>query len=641
MNPHKVTVDLIFTMHSRHLVPIFQRQYVWGEQDQWAPLWQDVILKAQELLTVPLPGRQPRKHFMGAVVLRGIPPTGLGYQAYEVIDGQQRLTTLQLLLIALRDYSRERELTPITNLLTGMTQNPPYVGAEYEQWKVIPTTRDRQDFQDVLEAGSPDELLRRRPPVRRKYFREPDPPPRILGAYYFFFAAIRRFTETNQDFDDESLLVDETIIARRVEALVRAITQQLEIVRIDLDQDDDPQIIFETLNARGVRLLPSDLVRNYIFLEATRQYGAQARIQELYNTYWRSYDETKSASFWKEPVRQGRLINPRFELFLFHFLTSQLSRLDEDIQLTHLYRAFGDWWHEGPAGGRDVEQALQIIQRYSVFYQRLFAADNQERIAVFGRRMKTMDVSTVYPLLLFLFVEREQDTANEVEGILDDLESYLVRRMVCGLTTKSYNRIFLKMLTDLRRGGIVNRAEVQQHLLSLTGPTAEWPTDEQFHERWLTSKVYENLRQARVVMILEALEWSEYGPLQERDRPPSGTAYSIEHILPQKPEEVDWPLPVSPDDEEIQQNVLLTREILKHTFGNLTLVTTPMNSKLSNGPFAAKEDALTNESTLMLNRYFSRHDITTWDEARIRERGERLFNRARTIWSRPNLEASA
>lgn len=573
---------------------------------------------------------------MGAVVLRGIPPAGLEYQAHEVIDGQQRLTTLQVLLIALRDYSRERNLTHIANHLLNMTANPPLSGGEYEQWKVVPTTRDRSDYQDLWEAGSPEELRRRRPPVKRKYAKRADPPPRLLGAYYFFSDAIRRFAETNADFEDMSVLIDDMVIDQRVKALIQAVTQQLEIVRIDLDQEDDPQVIFETLNARGVRLLPGDLVRNYVFLEATRQYGGQDKIQQLYSDYWRTYDETASAAFWKEYVRQGRLIHPRFELFLFHFLTSQIERADEDIQLSHIYRAFGEWWAAGPSGARDVETALKIIQRYSLFYQRLFAADDADPVAIFGRRMRIMDVSTVYPLLLFLFVECEQETVGEIQGIVDDLESYLVRRMVCGLTAKNYNRIFVRLLTDLRHGGIISREAVQEQLLSLTGPTGEWPTDEQFRERWLTSKVYENLRQGRVAMVLEALEWAQYGPKQEHGRPPSSTKYSIEHILPQSPTEADWPLavPVNADDQS-RQNALLMRETLKHTFGNLTLVTMPMNASLSNGPFDTKRRELINKSTLMLNRYFTQHNVPVWDEAYIRERGERLFELARIIWSRP------
>lgn len=389
--------------------------------------------------------------------------------------------------------------------------------------------------------------------------------------------------------------------------------------------------------ARGVKLWPSDLVRNYVFLEATRHHGSQAKVKDLYDTYWRHYDETATAAFWKEHVRQGRMVNPRFELFLFHFLTSKLKRPEDDIQLQHLYRSFCEWWDASEGvQPRDVEQVLQEIQFYSAFYYRLFEHRDDDRLATFGRRLRIMDVSTIYPLVLFLFVEREQETAAEMDGILTDLESYLVRRLICGLTTKSYNRIFVKLLTDLRKAGSLSRDVIQQHLLTLTGPTAEWPSNDLLRECWLTSPVYQNLRQSRIVMILEALEWQQYGSKQEHQRPPSTTLYTIEHILPQNPSEEDWPLPLPADvDEETRHAIIMTRETLKHTIGNLTLVTSSMNSGLGNHVFAQKRHAFDTQSTLMLSKYFIKHGIDTWGEGQIRERGERLLTEAITIWPRP------
>lgn len=635
MNPHKITISALFTMQSRHLIPIFQRQYVWDERDQWAPLWDDITAKARELLTPHAGMFQPRKHFMGAVVLRAIPPSGLEFQAFEVIDGQQRLTTMQVLLIALRDYSRQRELGPSLAMLTGMTQNPYLSGKEHEQLKVVPTTRDRADFQDVFEAGSPEDLRKRRPVIKQKYARRDEPPPRLLGAYYFFFNAIAQFAEASDSEDEEASLPDQREIAGRVEALVRAITQQLELVRIDLDQEDDPQVIFETLNARGVKLWPGDLVRNYVFLEATRRYGSQQHVIDLYERYWKQYDETASAAFWKEPVRQGRLVNPRFELFLFHFLTSQLQKLEADIQLAHLYRAFGEWWTaRGITQPGDIDMALAEVQRYSELYRRIFASNDADRLAVFGRRMRVLDNSTVYPLILFLCVERGHETEAELDGILADIESYVVRRVICGLTTKGYNRIFLKMIIDLRKGPPITHQIVRQYLSNLVGVTAEWPNDHQLHERWLTTPVYQTLRQGRVAMVLEALEWAHYTSKQEHPHPPSSTIYSVEHIMPQSTTEQDWPLTLPENvDDSTRQAIVTTRDVLKHTFGNLTLVTGPMNSTLSNRAFAVKQQDLNGHSILMLNKYFAH--CTTWDETAIRARGAHLFALAQQIWPAP------
>ncbi|KPV48879.1 hypothetical protein SE17_35695 [Kouleothrix aurantiaca] len=137
-------------------------------------------------------------------------------------------------------------------------------------------------------------------------------------------------------------------------------------------------------------------------------------------------------------------------------------------------------------------------------------------------------------------------------------------------------------------------------------------------------------------MVLEAIEWAQYTNKQEHQRPSSATAYSIEHIMPQSTNETDWPLHVpSGADDALRITVATARETLKHTFGNLTLVTQPLNLALSNGRFSAKRTAIENNSLLMLNKYFQRNTIQDWDEVAIRERGERLFEEAIKIWPRP------
>ena len=642
MIPNKVTIPQLFMVQCRHLVPIFQRPYVWSQRDQWEPLWEDIARKANEALAANNLQAQPRRHFMGAVVVKSLPAYGLEYPSTEVIDGQQRLTTMQVLLIALRDSTRLVKYDRVGQMLQGLTENPPLSGAQHERYKVVPTTTDRVYFESVWAAGSPDGLMQRHPPTRQKYARYDDPPPRLIGAYLYFYNAIQRFAEDTTLETEVSPVATESdnLIHRRLEALMIAITQGLELVRIDLEQDDDPQVIFETLNARGEKLLPSDLARNFIFLEATRQYGNQAKVSDLYQTYWHPYDSPEGAKFWKEKVSQGRLTHPRFELFMFHFVTSFITKPEDDIQLAHLFRAFRDWW--GDRGStpkvRQVESELQRIQRYAEMFRRLHATTDTNRLEVFARRLRIMDTSTVYPLLLFLFVERAAETEIERDGILSDLESYLVRRMVCGLTPKGYNRIFVKLLTDLRKSGPVTRTAIQSHLLGLTGDTAKWPTDDEFKATWLSRPVYAELRQQRIVMILEAIEWQYYGSKQEH-KPFDASLYSIEHILPQNPQAQDWPLPIAANtDETTRVAAQVWRDQLKHTFGNLTLVTGPLNSLLSNGPYSEKLEQL-QESVLRLNRYYERHHIDEWTEERIIERSARLFEEAVKIWPRPDAAA--
>ena len=287
MNANAFPLLSIFEPKLRLEVPLFQRQYVWNREQQWEPLWEDISRK----FTEHLDGRLDAPvHFLGAMVLdqKFAPITHVARR--QVIDGQQRLTTLQLFLAAFRDFCSEHECDDLAEetrkytLNTGMMVNP-----EVDRFKVWPTALDRAQFSDVLTSGSREEVERRHPIVRRKYARHDDPRPRMVEAYLYFYDGISAFF-----LDDEhhSMEEPEASLATRLEACFTALISSLQVVVIDLDDKDDPQVIFETLNARGEPLLPADLLRNYIFLRAGRLGQNQ---EELYARYWTGFDD----DFWR------------------------------------------------------------------------------------------------------------------------------------------------------------------------------------------------------------------------------------------------------------------------------------------------------------------------------------------------------
>lgn len=632
MKPTTITIYELFQMERRHLVPLFQRPYVWTRERQWEPLWRDIAQKADDLVAnARKRNYQPRQHFLGAVVLSQIPTYGLEVAATEIIDGQQRLTTLQVILITLRDYAKIGEYTDFDEQLRLATRNSsaPASAAAHQQFKVWPTSTDRAIFTDVWNAGSPDALALKYPLVKRKYTKMYELRHPLVEAYMYFFSAIRSYVETPSDDNDLPRTTEPVERQQRLEKLMVALTRHLELVKIDLEEKDDPQVIFETLNARGEPLLPSDLTRNFVFLEATRQ--DEYDVERLYTAYWHPYDTTDASGsgFWKTIVRQGRLQRPRMDLFLFHYLA---YRTESEIVISHLFKAFQSWWLQED---RSVEVELRELQRYSEVFKQLYSRDDASRLDVFGRRLRIMDTSTLYPLLLFLLVEKVQEIGDERDGILTDLESYLVRRMVCGFTSKNYNRIFLSMLRSLRKAPRIDRAAVQAQLMSSESDTARWPSDSEFRTAWLSRPAYSVLTAQRIVMVLEALEWQGYGSKQEHGPFPSTTPYSIEHLLPQNPSPANWPLGLVDETDSVEREAALhRREQLKHTFGNLTLVTQSLNSLLGNDSFDEKRKELI-LSVLRLNRYFEHHSIHDWNEARIIERGQRLFSTAVIVWPHP------
>lgn len=632
MKPTTLTIFELFERERRYIVPLFQRPYVWSQDRQWEPLWEDIVTKADEILEQSDNDyRQLRNHFLGAVVLNQIKTFGRQVSAAEVIDGQQRLTTLQVLLVALRDFIRATGQDSLNSTLGKLTNNNGRLDQKYEQYKVWPTTTDRGVFEAVFEAGSPDALIAKFPQERIKYTRRYTPRPRLVDAYLYFYQAISAYTASTDDNEtDNEDAAASTISIDRLEALIEALTRYLELVVIELEERDDPQIIFETLNARGEPLLPSDLIRNFVFLEATRR-GDD--VDRLYNTYWHSFDESGNGSgnTWKTIERQGRLTRPRIDLFFFHYLIYQT---DNDLLITHVFQEFRDWWNRLQP---KVEDELKKLKLHANVFQSLFEADSASRRGVFAKRLRILDTSTMYPLLLFLLGEKKDDLPEaERDQIITYLESYVVRRMICGLTTKNYNRVFLTLLRDLRKADHVSSSEVARLLLNLQGDTVRWPTDEEFRQCWLTNPVYQTLTTRRVAMVLEALDLQLHTSKQEQLH--ITAPLSVEHVMPQTPSDDDWPLPIADEaDEQTRLDALARRTQLTQTFGNLTLLTQALNSSISNGPFVNKQPEITKQSLLRLNAYFQQFSNGgQWTEEAIIQRGEELFKLAQVIWLRPS-----
>lgn len=258
MKPSRQTIFELFDRQRRYVVPLFQRPYVWREEQEWLPLWEDLLEKASAILRRDA----CHPHFLGAVVLHQIPVFGKHIDAAEVIDGQQRLTTFQVLLAALRNIAKEMGAQRVFGALVDLTKNRHIADGDedaIEQFKVWPTNADRPTFESVMTFGSPDDLKRRHPQTYRG--RKLQPRPRLVEAYLFFHAAIKGFIGNS---DDQIALPNDPL--ERLDAMFEAFRRYLHVVVIELEDEDDPQVIFETLNARGVPLLPSDLVRNYVFL---------------------------------------------------------------------------------------------------------------------------------------------------------------------------------------------------------------------------------------------------------------------------------------------------------------------------------------------------------------------------------------
>jgi hypothetical protein len=632
MKANAVSFLSIFETKLRLEVPLFQRQYVWSREQQWEPLWEDISRKFEQSLEKQ---EDAPPHFLGAMVLDQKQTPTTHVEKRQVIDGQQRLITLQIFLSAFRDFCTDQKCDELATecgnfiLNKGMMADP-----TVEKFKVWPTRLDRDQFADVVTLGSLTAVTQKHPRVYRKYARKPEPRPRMVEAYLYFYDQIFNFF-IGSEIDKP--LADDQPLASRIDRCFQTLKNALKVAVIDLDSEDDAQVIFETLNARGEPLLPADLLRNFIFLRAGRQGEPQ---QELYDQYWQKFDD----DFWRHEISQGRLFRPRSDLFMQHFLA---SRRMTDIPIKHLFVEYKFWINKNHPF-KSVREELVALADQRDDFRRLLEPKSDDSLYQLSSFLISFDISTVYPLLLFLLNAKVSESEWNTISVM--LESYLLRRAVCNLTTKGYNRIFIGLgrflqeidkSTDLEKKGSVVE-NINKYLSGLTGDSAEWPKDEKFFEAWQSNPTYQTLDSSKLVHILRRLSNSYLTSKTESisiDSP-----LTIEHVLPQDWLE-NWLLQdgskgmtfegaLASEEGNSVAEATVRRYSMLQTLGNLTILTQPLNSAVSNSAWKDKKPQLLQSSLLPINQQLVSYE--KWDEETIERRGKELFARALLIWPAPS-----
>jgi hypothetical protein len=644
MKAGPIEIGRLLQSRARFCVPIYQRHYVWTRAKQWEPFWNDIRTKAIERLT----GRDRRfSHFMGAVVLEARGGFSAGrVPSFQVVDGQQRLTTFEVFLAAARDYAAVGKLESTAEKISGYLLNDkPHLmeEAEVEIYKVWPTQYDRELFIDILTLGR-KELRKKHGQyyyATRDQIYDYSTVPRLLSAYGYFYERIRHSVETD-DLDDEFTEAPELGAGAdaagsdglprevKLDAIWQALVEEFKLVEIVLEEGDDAQVIFETLNERGEPLLAADLVRNNIFQRAD---ALHEKPEELFKRYWTPFE----APFWSIEEKQGRYKKPRIEFFLSNFIAGQISG---EVNLSKLFSEYKAFIKKKKYA--TVAAELREVGSYGTIYRELVERSGNSALAKFSRRLLPWDVTTVFPLVMRLWAVPELSSEQKA-ACLELLLAYLVRRAVCGLTTKNYNKFFLSVIAHLDEEGWGDAALIT-FLLSQKTDTGRFPRDEEFEQRWLASPAYTTLQPARARAVLEEIETAKRTTYHETTS--LAPNLSVEHILPREWQKT-WPLEdgslptgqqvfdalfVSTEDDSPLGRIVKRNRLLQ-SFGNLTLLTRPLNSSVSNGPYPQKRAAIGEHSLLVLNREVCKY--ATWDEEKILTRGKSLFSVAKTIWPLP------
>ncbi|GAA8683619.1 DUF262 and DUF1524 domain-containing protein [Helicobacter pylori] len=532
---------------NQFVIPIYQRLYSW-KKEQCEQLWDDII---------KIGGNDKMNgHFIGSIlyVLDG----NTHSSPLLIIDGQQRLTTITLLLIALRNHSSDEVKRK-----------------EIESYLINSNKDGDKKFRLILSESDKDTLLFLIDKDRRK---PSEPSLKIVENFKLFEKWIRKNTD-------------------KLETIFKGL-EKLMIVWIALKKEkDDPQLIFESTNSKGIELTQADLIRNYIIMETEVE-----KQEDFYNQYWRAMEEE---------FKQNETL---FNRFVRHYLTIKTREIPN---INKVYEAFKDYQQKEGIG---IETLLQDLQKYcGYFCQIAFKKEADKDLNKALSFLVDLEMDVVYPLLLELYSDYKDGVLSKQDfiPIIYLTESYLCRRAVCGLGTNSLNKVFPSFTKKIDKKQYLK--SVEEHFGSLTG-NQKFPNNDEFKKLFITIDFYHFKKTKYFLERLENFDTKEPVDTQE---------CTIEHIMPQILTE-EW-------KRDLGENFKAIHEKYLHTIGNLTL--TGYNEKYSNNSFQEKRNMEKgfNQSPLRLNQ--SLKDLEPFGEKKIEKRANDLADWALKIWTYPKLDA--
>lgn len=534
------------SQEKQFVIPIYQRVYSW-EKEQCKQLWDDIIKIGGD--------DKMDGHFIGSIlyVLDGITHSD---NTLLIIDGQQRLTTITLLLTALRDHWSDKR-------------------KEIEDHYLINSDKDGdKKFRLILSESDKDTLL------------------------YLIDKDKRKPSELSSKIMENFKLFEEWVSnTNKLETIFKGL-EKLMIVEIALEKGkDDPQLIFESMNSKGMELTQTDLIRNYIVMETEIE-----KKEGFYNKYWRAMEEEfKQNKKW-------------FDRFVRHYLTIKTREIPN---INKVYVALKDYRQKERIG---IEDLLKDLQKYCGYFCRIvFKKEVDKDLNKALGFLVGLEMDVVYPLLLELYSDYGDGVLSKADfiPIIALIESYICRRAVCGLGTDSLNKVFPSFTKHIQKDEYFE--SLKAHFGSLT-EKQRFPNNDEFKDCFITIDFYNVKRNKYFFERLENFDRKERVYTHE---------YTIEHIMPKKLTE-EWERDLGENFKEIHDKYL-------HTIGNLTL--TGYNPEYSNKSFKEKQgmEKGFKDSPLRLNQGL--RDLKSFGEEEIKKRANDLADLALKIWTYPNLNA--
>lgn len=564
----ETTLNKLLNTSRQFIVPIFQRNYSW-QKSQYEQLWFD-ILRASKF-------KEKQNHFIGSIVYIDMGTPAGRPQQLLLIDGQQRLTTISILLCAIKDYVQKFNLeTKLINLAKIKNQflyNSDEI--DEDRYKLLLNVQDKETYIKLID---------------NTIFTVNKPATNIIKCYEFFYERIEDFIKQYGQIDE-----------------IYAGIFKLSLVSISLDKDsDNPQMIFESMNSTGKDLSQTDLLRNYLLMDLTPE--KQTR---LYKTYWKSMEELFGEDIYKNDVN-------KFDYFIRDFLTLK-SDTGYICKINNVYENFKRYYLDNNCEKFVVLKDLFTYAKYYACIDLLQEKDDE--LKLYWQEFKKLDSHVVYPFLLKLYDDYSCQILikEDFKKILQVVISYLWRRAICEIPTNSLSKTFATLYQAVDKDDYVNSI-IKAFVFKSS--YKRFSSDYEVREKLQTKDIYHfRLRK----YLLEALE--NYYHKEPIDL--NTANYTIEHIMPQNIEHnLSWQQMLGEDWQEVHSLYL-------HTLGNLTI--TGYNAEMSNKSFWEKVNGESGfkHSHLKLSESIAQCDV--WNKKAIQRRTNILTDIILKIWKYPEF----
>lgn len=564
----ETTLNKLLNTSRQFIVPIFQRNYSW-QKSQYEQLWFD-ILRASKF-------KEKQNHFIGSIVYIDMGTPAGRPQQLLLIDGQQRLTTISILLCAIKDYVQKFNLeTKLINLAKIKNQflyNSDEI--DEDRYKLLLNVQDKETYIKLID---------------NTIFTVNKPATNIIKCYEFFYERIEDFIKQYGQIDE-----------------IYAGIFKLSLVSISLDKDiDNPQMIFESMNSTGKDLSQTDLLRNYLLMDLTPE--KQTR---LYKTYWKPMEELFGEDIYKNDVN-------KFDYFIRDFLTLK-SDTGHICKINNVYENFKRYYLDNNC---EKFAVLKDLFTYAKYYACIdLLQENDDELKLYWQEFKKLDSHVVYPFLLKLYDDysRQILIKEDFKKILQVVISYLWRRAICEIPTNSLSKTFATLYQAVDKDDYVNSI-IKAFVFKSS--YKRFSSDYEVREKLQTKDIYHfRLRK----YLLEALE--NYYHKEPIDL--NTANYTIEHIMPQNIEHnLSWQQMLGENWQEVHSLYL-------HTLGNLTI--TGYNAEMSNKSFGEKVNGESGfkHSHLKLNESIVQCDV--WNKKAIQRRTNILTDIILKIWKYPEF----